>query len=235
MAHDGEKLIFDTPAPSAELEAELASVVEAEIGLDVLARFDGRSRGRRPSKPPLHFEVVRDLVPEDAMEWDRAPARQVGEPGGTASLQKLRTIHHQIARMLALGEKQINISAILGITPARIQQLLHDPTFLELLDHYKTVEHEASVSIRHRFQLLGTTGLEELQDRLLNEPDSFGNGHLMELVKLSVGGEAPRASEPAARSGRTVSPEELEEIKRRANSQSRTAIEIRQPRTEGDS
>src|SRR5690554_7416729 len=63
MAHDDKRLVFDTPAPSAELEAELAAAVEAEIGLDVLARFDGRSRGRRPSKPPLHFEVVRDLVP----------------------------------------------------------------------------------------------------------------------------------------------------------------------------
>src|SRR5690554_1469240 len=137
--------------------------------------------------------------------------------------------------MLALGETQINISAILDVTPARLQHLVHDPTSLDLLDHYKDVEHEASVSIRHRFQLPGTTGPAELQDRLPTEPDPVGNGHLMELVKLSVGGEAPRASEPAARPGRTVSPEELEEIKRRANSQSRSAIEIRQPRTEGDS
>jgi hypothetical protein len=227
---DKKTLQFDTPPAGGAVvpgEAEVMEAVEAELGLDILSRFGNKSRGRRPSKPPLHFEYCRDLVPDDALAWERAPVRQVGETGGTPTLQKIRTVHHQVARMMASGTKLVTISAVLGLTPARLQQLKNDPTFMELLQHYENLEEQAEISLRDRFYLLGTAGMEELQERLLEEPDSFGNAHLMELVKLTVGGEAPRAPDPGKKQARVLSPEDLENLKKQADASSRTQISYR--------
>lgn len=213
--------------------SDVAAFVDAEIGLEVLQAFGKKSVGRRATKPPLYFEFSRELTVDDALLMQQAPARKVGETGGTPALQRIRTIHHQIARMLVDGMKQVEISAILGVTVARIQQLKNDPAFMELLAHYEATEAQARIDLQHRFRLLGVVGMEELQERLLSEPDSFGNGHLMELVKLTIGGEAPKTSaNPSTTTG--LPPEELERMKQQADATSRGRITYRQPGSDID-
>ena len=200
--------------------------VDTQIGLEVMQAFGKKSGGRRKTLPPLHFEMVRDLTIDDALVMQAAPPRQAGSGAQGAPLQRIRTIHHQIARMLADGNKIVNISAILGVTPARVQQLKNDPAFGELLAHYEEIEEQASIDLKHRFYLLGAAGMEELQERLLEEPDSFGNGHLMELVKLTIGGEAPKSnSAPANTQG--LSSTDLERMKQNADAGSRGKITYR--------
>lgn len=218
--------LFSSPTEDEADASGTADFVEQQLGLEVLQQFGQKSRGRRRSKPPLVFSVERPLEVEDAFEMQRAPARAVGETGGIASLQRIRTIHHQIARMLAGGEKAVNISAILGVTPERVWQLKQDPTFAELMAHYEEHEEAAEVSIKQRFYSLGTAGMETLQERLLDDPESFGNGHLMELVKLSVGGEAPR-TEASTKGQNTLTEAALEQLKRQADANSRGRVAYR--------
>jgi len=206
-------------------EAEVQDFVEQELGLDILKNFS-KNKGRRRSKPPLTFEFRRDLTLDDALAMQSAPARTTGQTGGVAPLVRIRTVHHQIARMLADGTKIVNICAVLGITPARVQQLKNDPAFAELLAHYEQCEEDAEISLRHRFYLLGSTGMEELHERLLEDPDSFGNGHLMELVKLTVGGEAPKSGTNNKAAG-GLPADVLERLKQVADSQARGRITYR--------
>lgn len=217
-----------------EAEAGVEDFVEAKLGLEVLQAFGRKSRGRGASKPPLAFEVTRELNLDDALVMQNAPARKQGEAGAVANLQRLRTIHHQIARMVAGGEKHVNISRILGITPERIHQLTKDPAFVELMEHYKGLEEVAELSLKHRFYLLGTSGMEELQERLMDAPDSFGNGHLMDLVKLTVGGEAPKSDTGKAGGGRSLSEDELTRLKDLSDSRSRSTVTYRQPQESSD-
>lgn len=209
------------PASAAEA---VEDYVADQVGLEVLSAF-GKHSGRRPSKPQLHFEKTRELTLDDALVMQAAPARKVGETGGVPSLQRIRTIHHQIARMLAAGNKIVHVAAALGITPVRIGQLQKDPAFIELRTHYEKQEEQASINLQERFRFLGTLGMEELQDRLLDEPDSFGNGHLMELVKLTVGGEAPKTNPKVNDSG--LNPDALQRLKAQADSSSRSRISYR--------
>ncbi|WP_417436481.1 hypothetical protein [Idiomarina abyssalis] len=235
--------LFSSPDESQASPQAVEDFVDQELGLAVMQQFGSKSRGRRRSKPPLQFSMERALEVEDAFEMQNAPRREVGQEGGMVALQRIRTIHHQIARMLASGEKAVNISAILGVTPERVWQLKQDPTFAELLAHYEEHEEAAEISIKQRFYSLGTAGMETLQERLLDDPESFGNGHLMELVKLSVGGEAPRTATQTA-GATTLSQAALEQLKKQADSQSRSSVAYRveapvepesKPRSEGES
>lgn len=228
----------DSQAGPADDSVE--AFVDAQLGLEVMTAFGRKSRGRKTEKPPLFFELTRELDIDDALALQQAPVRTVGEVGGTASVQRLRTIHHQIARMLVTGEKQVSISRSLGITPARIQQLKNDPAFQELLAHYESLEQEAEINLKERFYLLGTAAMEELQERLLDAPDSFGNGHLMELTKLTVGGEAPRQA-PVGKAAPMLDAETVARLKADADRRQQSAVEIRKEHelptpseTEGD-
>ena len=106
-------------------EAEVQDFVEQELGLDILKNFS-KNKGRRRSKPPLTFEFRRDLTLDDALAMQSAPARTTGQTGGVAPLVRIRTVHHQIARMLADGTKIVNICAVLGSSTAVFEAIKYN-------------------------------------------------------------------------------------------------------------
>lgn len=150
--------------PAMDLELD-------ELGLDLGALA---SRGR--SATPLEAEYVRDLVPADLS----MPKAQVQS---AKPLAKIRDQHHALARVLALGTSEGDASIITGYSPSRISILKADPQFQELLEFYRQGSVQATADLRERMLNLGLASVQELSERLEDDPESFSPGLLKDIAK----------------------------------------------------
>lgn len=141
-------------------------------------------RGRRTT--PLRAEITRSLTPEDLASL-AVPSE---EPMGTPALKQIRASHHELARLLARGEKQANIALVTGFSQTRISILKSDPSFQELLQYYTEMEaqnyEKARVDVAERLHSLGVDTLEVLHERLREDPDSLDGKTLIGLAELSL-------------------------------------------------
>lgn len=124
---------------------------------------------------------VRDLTVDDLMS---AKGRKVNSV--TPSIAKIRDSHHALARLLAEGRKDVEISLLTGYSPSRISILKNDPAFSELVSYYKQNVSDTFVTVHERFASLSRDAAEELQSRLDETPETFDNEELMELAKLTA-------------------------------------------------
>ena len=88
-------------------------------------------RGGRQARR-VTWSVVRTLrVPDDLpLLSERHPKRSL------PSLKHIRHNHHQMARLMALGVPQEEISLITGYSPTYISRIKTDPTFEDLVSYY---------------------------------------------------------------------------------------------------
>lgn len=126
----------------------------------------------------LGIAVVRELTLEDLAELE--------QPRGvtTPAIKRLRTQHHHLARLLAEGRREVEVSAITGYSQSRISILKQDPAFRDLITHYEHDAAMAYVNVHERLAALGITCLEELQQRIDEEPEKFNNKELRELAAM---------------------------------------------------
>lgn len=152
-----------------------------EIDIEQLTTLAiGSARGKRSE--PLFAAYERDLNAGD-VELILAPP-----PKGitTKPLAKLRSTHHFLARLLAEGRKNEECSVITGYSPSRISILKNDPAFQELLSYYATQTEVRYLDVHERLAALGMSTIEELQERLENDPGSLKNRELMELAEFAL-------------------------------------------------
>jgi len=153
------------------------------------------SRKGRPAEE-LHYEVLRELAPEDL-----SSAAPVDKP--TPLIKQIRYSHHQAAKLVADGRSGNEISAITGYSLSRISILKSDPSFQELVAYY----HEQAVAqyenIHARLAAFGFSCLEEAQERLEANPDSFSLKELREWMNTVLDRSvAPsKATSPAMGAG----------------------------------
>lgn len=83
----------------------------------------------------------------------------------------LRTRHHEIARLMALGRSAVEISAVMGISPNSIYMIKGNPAFQELLAYYMGERDKAVRDVTGRIESIAMTGLDRLQD-FLESPDA---------------------------------------------------------------
>lgn len=137
------------------------------------------TRGRQAQ--PLMLEVVRPLQPADL---ENLAGFAKDNYDSTPSIAKIRHGHHELARLLALGKPDAEISLITGYSPAWISNLKRDPTFQELLKFYSANRDLKFRDTLERMKTLGLHTLDELQARLTEDPDAWTKRELMELHKL---------------------------------------------------
>lgn len=138
------------------------------------------ARGRRQQE--LHASVRRELNESDVARLWALPD---GGLGSTASpLQKIGFAHHSLAKLLAEGRTNAECSLITGRSASRISILKNDPAIMELIEYYRTQNEAVYLNIHERLATLGLSSIEELQQRLEDEPDSFSQRELMELAAL---------------------------------------------------
>jgi len=108
-----------------------------------------------------------------------------GQLGSTnqRELKKIRNHHHRIAKMLAKGVDHATIAEQTGMTIQRVTVLACDPSMAELVAHYG--DHGVEIVIDMHEQYRATTGiaLEELQDRLEEQPEEFTAMQLLDVVE----------------------------------------------------
>jgi len=135
------------------------------------------ARGRRPRDSGL--AVVRNLDASDVASFN-LPVGAVIRP-----LVKLRQRHHHLARLLAAGSSQVEAAAITGYGQSTISILQQDPAFQELMDYYTSQKKEIFLDVQQRLAAVGMQALEEIADRLEDEPSKVSMPQLESLVKTA--------------------------------------------------
>ena len=142
----------------------------------------GSARGGQRPGQPLAMEYVRDLGQADLELVLNPPALLATTP----AIKQIRHIHHMLARCLAEGHKQSEASLITGLSASRISILQDDPSFKELVTYYSQQVEARYLDVHARVGALGLSVVDELQDRLLDQPEGFSNGQLRELMETCL-------------------------------------------------
>jgi hypothetical protein len=129
---------------------------------------------RTPKGRVVPPSLLREISEED-LPMLRAGKR---EQPARRPLQKVRHTHHLAARCLAEGKSCVETSFITGYTPTRISDLQRDPTFQELIAHYRGEVDAKWLNVQERLAALSMAVTEEMQERLENLPESFSNEEL---------------------------------------------------------
>ena len=138
-------------------------------------------RRGRPAQP-LSLDIVRELCAEDL------PRCAEGAVTSAPALQKIKTIHHRQAKLIAEGYTLVEVAAACGTTPQRLSQLNNDPAFANLVAYYHDQAMTALIDDQARLkaQRVNIAGManEEIIERLSNE-EKVKAIPLGELRKLS--------------------------------------------------
>ena len=122
------------------------------------------ARGR--SGLVLTMTTVRRLTPQDFIDAQLRPGTKMAAP----IIQKLRTIHHRTAILVAEGRPDEEVALLVGYTAQRVRDLKVDPAFSELVVGYKSQITELLVadSVRSQAKLVNIFELatDEIQERL---------------------------------------------------------------------
>lgn len=140
-------------------------------------------RRERRGRPEIDVQIGE---PRSLREEDLALPKVKTE----SSVVRLRQSHHAVARLLAQGADPVEVAAVSGYTPVRINQLKADPSFQELMAHYTSIEQEEYERTRgdmhDRLAALGFDAMEVLHEKLLEDSDSFTKKELLAIVEASA-------------------------------------------------
>jgi hypothetical protein len=140
------------------------------------------ARGRK--KMVLNATKTRDLTEADVGAlWD---VPEGGLESEANPVLKIRNTHHALARLLAEGRKQVEVSAITGYSPSYISTIQHDPAFKNLVSYYRGQVEEQFTSVHERLAALSMLSAEELQARLTENPEEFTIRELNDLLTLAA-------------------------------------------------
>lgn len=105
----------------------------------------------------------------------------------TPAIQKLRTPHHELARLLALGLKDVEVSRLTGYSQSRICILKTDPMFANLVNYYSTARDESAIDVRQRLQAAAITAVEVLQERMEGDDvDKISSRDLRQIAEMGL-------------------------------------------------
>lgn len=156
------------------------TLMSASLPLDIKDSVLARHSAKRQ---PWQVQFAREITDEDLVLLAGsfyAPA----DP--KAPLANIRDPHHTLARLIALDKPVVEVSAITGYSPARINTLRHDPAFKELVAHYAEIENASKADISEQIKGAALSSLSILQERLDQDPDSFSNKELREIMQAGL-------------------------------------------------
>lgn len=86
-------------------------------------------------------------------------------------VKRLRTAHHEAARLIIQGHSAREVALVVGYTPQRVSDLqTKDPAFIELLAYYRNQMDDIAIDAANRMQKklvdIAELASDELQERL---------------------------------------------------------------------
>jgi hypothetical protein len=140
------------------------------------------ARGRKPA--PITALISRELEDADVQKLHDA---NFGDLGSRASpLKRLKHSHHNLARLVADGVREEEISAVTGYSGSYISAIKHDPAFTQLVTYYAEQKGAVYLDVHQRLSTLSLDAVDELQSRLAETPETFQNRELKELAEMGL-------------------------------------------------
>ena len=99
------------------------------------------------------------------------------------SIKRLRTTHHEIARLLAAGYRNGEIAALTSYSPSTISNLQNNPMFQELLAIYMEKREAEFSNMGAQILDVAELALNEIAERLENSPDEVKTSELREIAR----------------------------------------------------
>jgi hypothetical protein len=145
----------------------------------------------RAGDAPLTFEPGSELDSGDMMLLGSGANVQSSPP-----LKKIRPRHHALAKALARGMRPGIAAATHGFSVSRVSILASDPTFKDLIEFYRREESDAHLEQQGRLSGIAVAALDELAERLEDEPEKLTVAQLTKLASLGADrtGNGPKAS-----------------------------------------
>ena len=137
--------------------------------------------GKRVPAAQVMIETVRSLKEEDLELLANPPP-----VGSQLTIPEIKAQHHRLAALLAKGISNSEISLITGFSPSYISTLKSAPDMVELVKYYQDQVEERTVDAMARLKMLGVSSLEELQNRLNEEPGKFTSNQLMDMIEMGL-------------------------------------------------
>lgn len=125
--------------------------------------------GRAASgKEEVSVEGVRELTREETAALHRANAPR---PGGAPAraVERLKTRHHEIARLMAAGLKDVEIADTLNCSHASLYNLRRSPAFQQLLFYYQAERDVEAMSLSAQIKIGAGLALDKIVERLETE------------------------------------------------------------------
>ena len=111
-------------------------------------------------------------------------AEERPEPGKAPLVKRLRDSHHAVARLLAHGLTEAQVSLQTGYSLSRLSTLKHDPSFVELLHFYRRDHEQVALDTMARFHQVAMDAAQVVQERLLDEGEEMPIGEAREIFKV---------------------------------------------------
>lgn len=145
--------------------------VQVDLNLDL--------RATAGAKPAIHVSVLRELTEGDKAFLSQQPA--VVRAG--TSLRRLRDSHHKVAKLLADGLSYAEVSMMTSYSLSRVYVLATDPMFRELISFYRENKDKEYTDFHATMASFATDAVQELHQRLDEDPDKMSNEFLADVVK----------------------------------------------------
>lgn len=151
-------------------------------GTEYAARLDVRSLSLSKRSVDIEPWYVASVRPATREDYVLVISAHPAAPDPRAPLARISAPHHMLAKLVAEGKENAEISAITGYSPNRISVLKKDPAFSELVTHYEQYIIEAEANIHAQIQHIALTAMQHLQERLDEEPEKFSIKDLQSLA-----------------------------------------------------
>jgi hypothetical protein len=102
------------------------------------------------------------------------------------ALVRIRARHHRLARLLAEGFSSGEAALACNLTVNRVSILLDDPTFAELVTHYRQMVNTAFLDLQERLSEIAQDAAEILADRMEKDPEGIETTELMKAIALGA-------------------------------------------------
>lgn len=112
--------------------------------------------------------------------------KEDGRAPENANPDKIRSKHHALARALAGGMSDQEAAFASGYSPSRVSVLKGSQNIKHLIEVYRMEANRDYAALAERLVGVSHDALEELSDRLEDEPESFTNAELRNLVQLGA-------------------------------------------------
>lgn len=175
MGNDQIKLPPLAPGPVVEVTLGPGGLIASGLPNEPSFRHAGIAAGEdtifqgfQPHGAEVSIEDVSELTEEDVAAAPRPNQRNSGSTG--PAIRALRYQHHEIARLIAAGQKPSEIARILEITVPTIARLIATPQFQDLLHGYTVARDQAAIDIGSRLKVAGAIALDKLTEQLEGTP-----------------------------------------------------------------